>query len=289
MTNPRFIYNVHASLERKIKRNRYLSFIDLLNNINLNLNSIIFLKNFRGETLLHTAVKFKRTNIIQYLLNNFSNLKMYKNHLGETPFFYACKVGYIYIVRLFLRYDFICFINEKDNNLYSPLLKSYSNGHFPIANLLLEKGADWNVIARDGYVIPQNYIYNFINRNNTRFHRLSLSPIQSPLSSTPSSLSPPVDPFFDSEQLLGIFNTFEQNFFEDVSKIKVIKPNNEIINTIKKLYIDKNETCPITYESLTIETISITSCYHVFNKDAITNWFKTKNNCPVCRERCEIW
>jgi SUMO ligase MMS21 Smc5/6 complex component len=110
------------------------------------------------------------------------------------------------------------------------------------------------------------------------------------LSSTPSSLSPPVDPFFDSEQLLGIFNTFEQNFFEeDDSKLKVIKPNNEIINTIKKLYIDKNETCPITYESLTIETISITSCYHVFNKDAITNWFKTKNNCPVCRERCEIW
>ena len=333
MSNPHFIYRIHYSLERKIKRNRYIPFIDLINNIsnnntnnNTNINNIVFLKNSRGETLLHTAVKFKRTNIIQYLLNNFNNLKIYKNYRGETPFFHACKSGYMFIVRLFLNcQDFMSFINIKDNSLYSPLLKSYKNGHFPIANLLLEKGADWNIMSNDGYVIPQSFVYNFINRNNRRFHNLSLSPISSPspTPSTPSPSSPPtpypihrpytsisMSPLIDdylslpniisvaadsaTEQFtFGSFNTFDINFLSeerlDEPKLKVIKPNIEIINAIKELYINKKEMCPITYEPLKIETTSITSCYHLFNKDAIENWFKTKNTCPVCREKCEIW
>jgi len=56
MSNPHFIYRIHSSLERKIKRNRYIPFIDLINNIsnnisnnNTNINSIVFLKNSRGE------------------------------------------------------------------------------------------------------------------------------------------------------------------------------------------------------------------------------------------------
>ncbi len=195
------------------------------------------------------------------MLNNFRELKIYKNNKGETPFFYACKYGYMYIVRLFLNcQDFMSFINIKDNYNYSPLLKSYKKGHFPIAKLLLEKGADWNIRTLDGYIIPQNFIYNFINRNNMRFRQLNFSPISSPRTN------------LKTENIL-----------------KVIKPNTEIIDAIKQLYIDKNEKCPIIYEPLTIETTSITSCYHAFNKAAISSWFKTKNNCPVCRERCEIW
>jgi ankyrin repeat protein len=263
-----FNYRIHSLLEKKIKRNQYMSFIDLItgltNTTNTpNINNIISLSNLRSETLLHIAVKFKRINIIQYLLNNFIQLKIVKNSKGETPFFQACKYGYIYIVRLFLNsQDFMSFINIKDNYNYSPLLKSYKKRHYPIATLLLEKGADWNVMSIDGYIIPQNFIYNFINRNNMRFQQLIFSPISSPrinLNKTENTI------------------------------LKVIKPNIEIINTIKQLYINKNELCPITYEPLTIETSSITSCYHAFDKNAIQDWFKTKNNCPVCREKCEIW
>lgn len=315
MNNPRFIYRMHATLEGKIKRNRYLPFVDTINNIDFNTN-IISMQNSRGETLLHIAIKFKRIHIIQYLVNHCEYLKTIKNYRGETPFFYACKYGYIFIVRLFLNnVDYRSFIDIKDNNLYSPLLKSYKANHLPIANLLLEKGADWNVMARDGYVIPQYFIYNFINRR--RFQQLSFSPISSPLSnrlstfSTPAPSSPPTpsspqvtisypEPSLEfpanssadsaTEQFtFGSFNTFDVNFLLDDSPLKLVKPNNEIINLIKELYVDKKEMCPVAYEPLTLETTSITSCYHFFNKDAIENWFKTKNTCPVCRERCEIW
>ena len=190
MNNPRFIYRTHESLERKIKENRYIPFISLINNNRNNINNIITLKNSRGETLLHIAVKFKRINILQYLIHNFRNLKIYKNYRGETAFFYACKFGYIFIVRLFLNYsDYMSYINIKDNFNYSPLLKSYKFLHIPVANVLLEKGADWNVIASDGYVIPQIFIFNFINRDNLRFQQLSLSPLMSPSNSLSNSLS----------------------------------------------------------------------------------------------------
>ena len=46
----------------------------------------------------------------------------------------------------------------------------------------------------------------------------------------------------------------------------------------------KGDTCPISLESLSPITASVTSCYHVFKTEAIQTWFETSNKCPMCNE-----
>jgi hypothetical protein len=46
----------------------------------------------------------------------------------------------------------------------------------------------------------------------------------------------------------------------------------------------KDETCPITLDTITPMTAAVTSCFHVFQKDALTRWFLTNTKCPLCKE-----
>ncbi len=41
--------------------------------------------------------------------------------------------------------------------------------------------------------------------------------------------------------------------------------------------------CPITMEPIQKATAAITSCGHIFQKAALTEWLKTNNTCPECR------
>jgi hypothetical protein len=52
----------------------------------------------------------------------------------------------------------------------------------------------------------------------------------------------------------------------------------------------KDESCPISMEVLTVDTMAVTTCFHVFNQDAIAGWFAQSDSktCPVCRASCEI-
>ena len=50
--------------------------------------------------------------------------------------------------------------------------------------------------------------------------------------------------------------------------------------------ISKNEDCPISCETITIENGSVTSCGHVFCKSSLDDWFKIKDECPVCKQPC---
>ena len=47
--------------------------------------------------------------------------------------------------------------------------------------------------------------------------------------------------------------------------------------------ISKNSLCPITMESLTVENASITSCGHLFDKEALRISLKRCKKCPMCR------
>ena len=47
--------------------------------------------------------------------------------------------------------------------------------------------------------------------------------------------------------------------------------------------ISKNSLCPITMEPLTLENASITSCGHLFDKEALCLSLKTCKKCPMCR------
>jgi len=50
-----------------------------------------------------------------------------------------------------------------------------------------------------------------------------------------------------------------------------------------------NEQCPILAEAISPITAAVTTCFHVFEHDAINEWF-TRNpvntKCPVCRDLC---
>ena len=48
----------------------------------------------------------------------------------------------------------------------------------------------------------------------------------------------------------------------------------------------KVETCPITLESISPLTAAVTSCYHVFDANAIAVWFETNSECPMCKTKC---
>lgn len=47
---------------------------------------------------------------------------------------------------------------------------------------------------------------------------------------------------------------------------------------------NKGEICPITMDKITPITSAVTSCYHVFEKDALDEWFKNNASCPLCKQ-----
>ena len=51
------------------------------------------------------------------------------------------------------------------------------------------------------------------------------------------------------------------------------------------------ETCPISTNTISPITASVTTCYHVFETDSINEWVQrnpVNTPCPVCRKPCEV-
>lgn len=62
-----------------------------------------------------------------------------------------------------------------------------------------------------------------------------------------------------------------------------------VANLIAKEAEEKNEKCSITLEDITFDRASVTSCFHVFNKDALATHRASGNTqCPVCRQVCSV-
>ena len=59
-----------------------------------------------------------------------------------------------------------------------------------------------------------------------------------------------------------------------------------VANLIKNEAIAKNTSCPISMESFSdCKTCSLTSCYHLFERESLATWLSTKNTCPVCKQQ----
>jgi hypothetical protein len=48
------------------------------------------------------------------------------------------------------------------------------------------------------------------------------------------------------------------------------------------------ESCSITLDEISPITASVTTCFHVFNSDAIAKWLTTNQLCPMCKKRCQV-
>ena len=61
-----------------------------------------------------------------------------------------------------------------------------------------------------------------------------------------------------------------------------------IKNIILTDAISKNEYCPILSEPITMKNGEITSCGHIFIKEAIHQWLTMRTTCPICKQDCYI-
>ena len=50
----------------------------------------------------------------------------------------------------------------------------------------------------------------------------------------------------------------------------------------------ERKICPITMEPIRKRTAAITSCGHIFQKEAIQEWLNSHDTCPECRQRCSL-
>jgi hypothetical protein len=64
---------------------------------------------------------------------------------------------------------------------------------------------------------------------------------------------------------------------------------------VKRLIIEdvirKKESCAISYDEITQENASVTSCGHVFTTEAITRWLSQPSSarcCPMCKQVCQL-
>ena len=62
-----------------------------------------------------------------------------------------------------------------------------------------------------------------------------------------------------------------------------------VAQVVAQHFVEQGETCPITCDDVTVDEAAVTSCYHVFNKEAIQMYRATGNmTCPVCRQHCSV-
>jgi len=99
---------------------------------------------------------------------------------------------------------------------------------------------------------------------------------------------------------IGIRSLFLKSFHEKIPGLLEEEPEEEIPvpcpvqqilkpHTIRAIIKEAVGTdCPITFEPIQETTAAVTSCQHVFKRDAIIQWLKKNTTCPVCREECEL-
>lgn len=54
----------------------------------------------------------------------------------------------------------------------------------------------------------------------------------------------------------------------------------------------QEEVCAITRDEIDVSNGAVTSCFHLFEKNAITQWMNTPashDKCPVCNTKCDVY
>jgi hypothetical protein len=65
-----------------------------------------------------------------------------------------------------------------------------------------------------------------------------------------------------------------------------------IIRALLRDAVMQEEICPITNMELDVSNGAVTSCFHLFNRDAICKWLSmpgSRDKCPVCNCPCNSY
>ena len=135
-TIPNHDYFIFNNMKRFITNNYFYAIRDAIIHKKFNLNSTWQ----NGFSMLHFAVKEKKYQITEMLLNLGIDRTIMCNIEGQTALHLACMNGFISIIRLMIskgREDLELF----DRYGKTPLIYAYENGHKPVAKFLIENGA----------------------------------------------------------------------------------------------------------------------------------------------------
>ena len=81
------------------------------------------------------------------------------------------------------------------------------------------------------------------------------------------------------------------NVVVEEKKIKIRKIPQHAIRALLRDAAMEETVCPITGEDIDITNGAVTSCFHIFDKNAIATWMNMPNSrekCPVCNTQCKL-
>ena len=89
----------------------------------------------------------------------------------------------------------------------------------------------------------------------------------------------------DNDLFLNYYTNYI-NSMNAVNNKDLLKECNEMKFSVDK---HKDKLCPISLEEFKDgDDLVELPCKHLFLKDSITTWFKSKTSCPVCREKINV-
>ena len=107
-------------------------------------------------------------------------------------------------------------------------------------------------------------------------------------------------PILKLTALITILPAINTNTFIPIQveePVRVVPPKNYLILTIPQHVVRallrdaamQDEVCAITGEDLDVTNGAVTTCFHLFEKNAIAKWLSMHNSqdkCPVCNAKC---
>jgi hypothetical protein len=127
----------------------------------LNLGLINFSKNFRFDgysgSLLHIAIKYKKSNIVKELIYVYNFNVDSPDKEGFYPIHIATSQGNIEVLEILLGLSEIN-LNIRDQFGNAPIHISLRNKHYHVMKMLLEKGADVNFKKSNGNTLLQEVV-----------------------------------------------------------------------------------------------------------------------------------
>jgi len=140
--------------------------------------------------------------------------------------------------------------------------------------------------------------FNVVTSNNTRYPIIFFKTtgfIHSPNSSTMKYMLSQEEINIVKSKMIHynvIENITEDHYESDITLITK-KPASSIPTFVLQNHLEnernKNVNCPITLKPLKeCDTLSVLSCFHIFDKESIIEYRIINNRCPICRVEATI-
>ena len=93
----------------------------------------------------------------------------------------------------------------------------------------------------------------------------------------------------DAVETLGDVSSALNTWYEENHQVQLAPPRRNIADAIIRDAISQKSICPISMELITQETAAcVAPCYHIFQRDYISQWMEIDRTCPTCREPCRL-